>query len=111
MIHERDVRAKIAAFLSNEISVEDFSLWIMSNSWNMHKDSSAEAVDLVSSIHLLLAERDDNSYSPEEFRSELESLLNKIVVSYPPAHHVVPKRYFSANSARQWLSIARPLAA
>lgn len=70
MIHERDVRAKIAAVLRNEISVVDFARWIMSNSWNMHKDSSSEAVDLVSNIHLLLAERHD-AQSDEAFLQEL----------------------------------------
>jgi hypothetical protein len=83
MIHERDVRLKIAAVLRSEISIEDFARWIMSNSWNMQKDSSERAVDLVSSIHLLLAERDEGVYSPEEFRRELASLLDKIIISVP----------------------------
>ena len=76
MIHVRDVRAKIAAVLRNEISVEDFARWIMANSWNMHKDSSKVAVDLVSSVHLLLAERSDRECSPSELRRELETLLS-----------------------------------
>jgi len=69
------VRAKIAAVLANEISVEDFARWIMSNSWNMHRDSSAESVELVSSIHLLLAERDESIYSDDDFRKEIRALL------------------------------------
>ena len=72
----RDVKSKIAAVLRNEISIEDFSRWIMSNSWNMHQDSSAAAVDLVSNVHLLLAERNDAS-NDDEFRNELSALLDQ----------------------------------
>jgi hypothetical protein len=112
MIHVHDVRAKIAAVLRNEISIEDFARWIMSNSWNVHKDSSKEAVDLVSSIHLLLAERDDEFYSRDEFRIELSHLLNNIVVSAPidlPA--ASPQSRFSASSAYLWPRIPQPVAA
>jgi hypothetical protein len=77
MIHARDVRAQIAAVLRNEISIEDFARWIMSTSWNMHKDSSEEAVDLVSSIHLLLAERSDGVDSQDDLRREFEVLLRE----------------------------------
>lgn len=92
MIQVRDVKSKIAAVLANEISVEDFARWIMSNSWNMHKDSP-EAVDLVSDVHLLLAERDPRN--AQVFRHALALLLNnrgadeqvvsmQIVISFAP---------------------------
>jgi hypothetical protein len=76
MVHVRDVKVKIAAVLRNEISIEDFARWIMSNSWNMHKDSSDVAVDLVSNIHLLLAERNAAS-NDDDFRNELSALLDE----------------------------------
>jgi hypothetical protein len=75
MIYERDVREKIAAVLANEISIGDFARWIMSNSWNMHKDSSDDAIALVSDVHLLLAERDDFSLNDDEFVSGLSALV------------------------------------
>jgi len=56
------------------ISIPDFIRWIMSNSWNMHHDSSERAVKLVSEIHLLLAERDDLSLDDSMFLSELITL-------------------------------------
>jgi len=74
MIYERQVKAKIASVLNGEISIIDFARWIMSNSWNMHQDSSEEAIALVQSIHLLLAERDDSSIDDSNFLSELRSL-------------------------------------
>lgn len=75
MIQERDVLDKIAAVLRSEMSIVDFARWIMANSWNMHQDSSADAIELVQSIHLLLAERDDSSISDNSFVSELASLI------------------------------------
>ena len=79
MIHEREVRSKIARVVQDEVSVEDFSRWIMANSWNMRNDSSPDAVELVSSVHLLLAERDEDlSYSHGAFRRELAALLNNV---------------------------------
>jgi hypothetical protein len=71
MIQEFEVRQKMADAVEMKISVIDFIRWIMSNSWNMHRDSSREAVDLVSQIHLLMAERDDFLLSDPEFLYEL----------------------------------------
>ena len=108
MIHEHDVRAKIAAVLKRDISVEDLARWVMANSWNMHKDSAPEAVDLVSSIHLLLAERDDPHADPE-FRRELQSLLNNIVVSIDSTIDQAPKPYVSSSSAPPLRQVALQL--
>ncbi|SRR5712691_10757017 len=108
MIHERDVRAKLASFLRNEISLASFADWVATNSWNMHKDSSREAVDLVSSIELFLAERDDKTYTDHDFRRDLQTLLDNIVVSDAAnlwASRPLQKRYFSANSALVALSL------
>lgn len=74
MIYERQVKDKIASVLQSEISVIDFARWIMSNSWNMHQDSSPSAVSLVSRIHLLLAERDEQAINDREFIEELRSI-------------------------------------
>ena len=82
MIHARDIRTNIDAVLRNEMSLEDLSRWIMANSWNMHRDSSPEAVNLASILHLLLAERETPDQDVE-FRASLGELLNDIVVSAP----------------------------
>lgn len=113
MIHERDVRAKIAAVLRNEISIEDFARWIMANSWNMHKDSSRAAVELVSNIHLLMAERQDNMYGSDEFRHELSLLLNNISESIVINEEAVsiPQVEIKLRSASPacWVRPAHPL--
>lgn len=84
MIHERDVRSKLGCFLRDEMSLSAFADWLDANSWNMHKDTSQDAVNLVLSIELLMAERAaDAAYSDRDFRRDLSNLLDVIVVSEP----------------------------
>lgn len=115
MIYERDVRAKIAAVLANEISIGDFARWIMSNSWNMHKDSSPDAVALVSDVHLLLAERDDFSRDDDGFRNGLSSLANNIIVSSPVdvvgASVQAKCGFFTVHPSQQQLVLLKAVAA
>src|SRR5215831_16530183 len=80
MISEYDLREKMAAVLANKLSIVAFARWIMSNSWDMHVDSSASAVSLASEIHALLAERDDFSLSDSDFLHELNNLYNNAVI-------------------------------
>jgi hypothetical protein len=74
MIHENDVRSKMAAVLSGEVSLVEFSRWIADHSWNMHKDSAPNAIDLVSDIHILLAEYNDGAINNEVFFQQMERL-------------------------------------
>src|SRR4051794_1351435 len=77
MIRESDVRQKIVKVVEREISIPDFIRWIMGNDWNMRQDSSTSAVNLVSDIHLLLAERDYLSLDDTSFLQEL-SMLSQV---------------------------------
>ena len=78
----------------------------MSNSWNMHQDSSAAAIALVSEVHLLMAERDDFSIDDNGFRSALSAIANNIVVSAPVE---VANNYASPYFANSVRSFAPPL--
>jgi hypothetical protein len=103
MILESVVRQRLAAVASHALSLEDFADWIDEASWNMHSDSSPDAIDLVSSIHALLAERDDRAINDEALRRELLSLLNNVHVSV-----VSPGR--AAASRAHWVRPAQPWA-
>lgn len=81
MILESDVREKLAAVARGALSLEQFADWIEDESWNMHSDSFPDAVDLVSSIHLLLSERDDRVLDDVALRAELVKPLNNVHVS------------------------------
>jgi hypothetical protein len=75
MIEEAEVRAKLAVLAGDELSLEDFEDWLGLASRNMHADSSPGAIDLVSSIHLLLSERDHGDLNETELRRQLLLLL------------------------------------
>jgi hypothetical protein len=109
MIQENRVREKIADAIRKRISVPDFSRWIMSNSWNMHKDSSPSTVSLVAQIHSLLAERSDLLLSDSSFLDELVVLNNRPVFDSPVDVElsVALSRPRSVNSER-WLSVNVP---
>ena len=100
MILESAVREKLAAVARNAISLNDLANWIDAEGWNMHRDSAADAVDLASSIHLLLGERDDGVIDEAALRRELLSLLNNVVVSPAP-------RVFSASRV-YWVGPTQP---
>jgi hypothetical protein len=78
MILESEVRKRLAAVARRALSIADFEEWLGAASWSMHRDSSPEAIDLVSSIHLLLAERDEEMIDEVQLRRELLSLLNNV---------------------------------
>jgi len=102
----------MAAVLNRDISIVEFARWIMSNSWNMHQDSSPDAVSLVAEIHLLLAEHSDLSLSDAAFLRELLSLNSNAVVSTPVDvdEWVVYLQPRFANSERWFSPAMRPVA-
>ncbi len=105
MILESEVRKRLAAVVQRALSIADFEEWLAPASWSMHRDSSPEAIDLVSSIHLLLAERDERMIDEVQLRRELLSLLNNVHESlvFGPA---VPLPKPSASKA-YWVQAAQ----
>jgi ribosomal protein RSM22 (predicted rRNA methylase) len=78
MIQEQEIRTKVEALLRREISIPDFSRWIVDRSWNMHRDSSQPAIDLASDVQILLAERNDRSLTDDDFLREIDELVAPI---------------------------------
>lgn len=78
MISEFSIKEKVSAFLRDEISLEDFQNWLLPAAWNMFSDSSDAAINLASSIHLLLDERDDHILSDADLRESLFRLLDNV---------------------------------
>lgn len=84
MIQESDVREQMIALLEGQLSVQEFDKWLVANSWNMHRDSSPAAVDLVGAVELLLAERSGGFISDDEFCKQLMVLADHIVAEVSP---------------------------
>ena len=79
MISESSIKQKLSALLRDEISLAAFEDWLLPAAWNMFSDSSKAAINLASSIHLLLDEHDDRVLSDAELRRSLLALLNNVV--------------------------------
>ena len=74
MIKESEVQERLWGLSRGRLALKDFESWIADNSWNMHMDSSPEAVELVSTIHLLFSEFQHGDMSADDLRAELVSL-------------------------------------
>ena len=79
MIHS-DIRQKIASTLRREISVAELERWLDSESRDMFNDGDADAVELVSSVHLLLGDYYDDRLNEAAFRAGLASLLRNAFI-------------------------------
>jgi len=71
------------------VSLDQFDEWLSKASWNMHHDSSPEAISLVGKIELLLAEYDDGLQSEQETLSSLAA-LNPVLVFNDSNRESVP---------------------
>ena len=79
MIDRDSVEEEISKLLRDEISLEQFEEWLSSASWSMHSDSPLAAIELVSSVHHLLDERDDGIIEESALREELRSLVHSVL--------------------------------
>src|SRR5271156_6648831 len=97
MINESSVREKLSALSRNDISIADVENWLAPAAWNMHSDSAPQAVELVSSIHHFLSERDDHILNESDLREALLSLLDSNVryvkIKYSDRPEFVPVAY------------------
>ena len=99
MIHERDIRERVAALLMDKLSLAAFEQWIGAESWGMFSDSSEEAVRLVAQVNLLVSEFHDDVIDDHEFRHLLSRLLNDIVDSIVVEDHPPAMPYVNWRSA------------
>jgi hypothetical protein len=78
MISALEIKQKLSLVSMGKLSVNAFEDWLIPRSWNVHKSDSPEAIDLVSSIHLLFSERDDHILKIADLNNELTNLLRGV---------------------------------
>lgn len=81
MIIYAELREQIARALRGQVSLNDLYAWLMDRSWNMHKDSDPEAVELAAEVEALFFERSDGIISDEKLRHSMLDLVNNAVIS------------------------------
>src|SRR5687768_6899520 len=81
MIKENDIRMQLAALVDRRLSLDAFEDWLVASSWNMHKDSSRDAIELALSVELLLSEYSSGHRSEADLFREFSDLVKNQVVS------------------------------
>jgi hypothetical protein len=71
-----EIRNKLASYLVDEISLEEFEDWFVPSSWNVVNSPNRIAIDLVYEIELLLAEFHNECWNEDELRGYLRPLVN-----------------------------------
>jgi hypothetical protein len=74
MISVDQIRQSLRIVIAKKMSLDAFDEWLSAASWNMHKDSSAEAIKLVGSIELMLACFDEGKQPEEELLLALRGI-------------------------------------
>jgi hypothetical protein len=79
MIIESELRHEMMRAVRNESSLNDLYRWLMSRSWNMHRDSAPDAAELASEIEALFVERSEGVLSDNELLRQLIALGDVLV--------------------------------
>ena len=73
-----EIREKLAEYLVNQISLDQFQQWIVPATWDIEESNNSLASDLAHEIQLRLAEFSENHWT----EGELRRLFSPLVVSY-----------------------------
>lgn len=78
---EFEIRDRLHAYLSGEISLHDFEDWFFPKTWDVDKSDEPALLDLVYQIKLDWAEFTNGDWSEEELRSMLRSLAERFTIT------------------------------
>lgn len=77
MITTSQIRDKVNSYLRREISMSEFEDWLSMETWNMHADSTEEAVTLVFAVEICLAENGTENFDEEKVREALRKTIKE----------------------------------
>lgn len=75
MLSDDAIRSQVQRVLDHQLDLEDFEDWLVSQSWDIHKNSSGPAVRLAFAIELRLAEHAQGHLDRRELFRELSELI------------------------------------
>jgi hypothetical protein len=71
---EAAIRHQLASFLSDRMSLDEFTAWLVGSTWNIDPVSEPEASQLAYAIELALAEHTSELVTLEGLRAELHDI-------------------------------------
>lgn len=85
MLTEREsaIRCQLGAYLSDALSLDDFTGWLVGTSWSIEKAGDAGASQLAYAIELALAEHTSGLTTRDELRQALRDLSQLADLSVP----------------------------
>lgn len=102
MIRASDIKQQLACVREGSLSLNAFENWLEPYVWDMERDSSSDALELVYAIQLLFSERNERRLGASAMRSHLLALVNDAVLSIQFDENLNP-----ALQASFSLSVAR----
>ena len=82
---ESTLRHHLGSYLAGEISLEDFTNWLVSATWDIEKSGNVAASKLAYAVELSLAEHSSGLLTHEEFQAELRALSQPTHLGLSPA--------------------------
>ena len=79
---EQSIRRNLVSYLASDVSLDEFTSWLVRASWNISSTSDTEASQLAYSIELALAEYSDGLLTLDELRAELLLLSQDVILSF-----------------------------
>ena len=74
---ESAIRCQLGAYLSDAMSLDEFTAWLVGASWNIEQTGDIGASQLAYAIELALAEHSSGLLTLEELRRALQDLHHR----------------------------------
>lgn len=83
MSHSLDftIRERLATYLANEISLEEFEDWFFPETWDIDEIDNLAIINLIYGIKLRLAEFSNHDWTEKELRSQLRPFIQQFAVT------------------------------
>ncbi|MGH9358905.1 MAG: hypothetical protein ACRD1O_07005 [Terriglobia bacterium] len=77
MVSEFEIREWLSRLVAQEITLDVFEDWFVSNTWNIHRQGGDEAQKLAYAVELRLAEHSSGHLNSNGLRRELEPFVSR----------------------------------
>ena len=82
---EATIRYRLISYLTGDISLDEFTAWLVGATWNIESTGDVDASQLAYAIELSLAEHSSGLLNLEELKSELRDLSRHVNLNLTPA--------------------------
>lgn len=81
---ETTIRRHLVSYLAGDVSLDEFTNWLVRATWNIENTGNASARELAYAVELTLAEYSSGLLTLEELRAELHALSQHLHLDVAP---------------------------